>query len=314
MSNEKKLVQTRLATSMSGKKDQDKQQMKTRLQSGSLMEIPDTSLSESSLSTIQLDLDEIKQSLKGSISKADFISAIADLVKKDDLTEIVSTIVRKLLENVKEDLRKEIAVESERVVKERTGELMDRVESLEFENHQLREKLQEAKIDNDKMKSDMKEYGRRSKQASAASNQMEQFSRKLNVKVLGLEEEENEILREKIPKVVKEVTKYNLDNRDIVAIHRIPGRQGQPRPVIVKFWSLDCKLLIIKKRKDFKQSKGIRLVEDVTRMNTELINKLLRHQEIDSAWYFNGFVYGKTKSGKRIKFDIYDDIDGKIRV
>jgi cobalamin biosynthesis protein CbiD len=145
MSNEKKLVQTRLATSMSGKKDQDKQQMKTRLQSGSLMETSDTSLSESSLSTIQLDLDEIKQSLKGSISKADFISAIADLVKKDDLTEIVSTIVRKLLENVKEDLRKEIAVESERVVKERTGELMDRVESLEFENHQLREKLQEAK-------------------------------------------------------------------------------------------------------------------------------------------------------------------------
>lgn len=314
MSNEKKLIQTRLATSMSGKKDQDKQQMKTRLQSGSLMETSDTSLSESSLSTIQLDLDEIKQSLKGSISKADFISAIADLVKKDDLTEIVSTIVRKLLENVKEDLRKEIAVESERVVKERTGELMDRVESLEFENHQLREKLQEAKMDNDKMKSDMKEYGRRSKQASAASNQMEQFSRKLNVKVLGLEEEENEILREKIPKVVKEVTKINLDNRDIVAVHRIPGRQGQPRPVIVKFWSLDCKLPIIKKRKDFKQSKGIRLVEDVTKMNTELINKLFRHQEIDSAWYFNGFVYGKTKSGKRIKFDIYDDIDEKIRV
>jgi seryl-tRNA synthetase len=218
-------------------------------------------------------------------------------VKKDDLTEIVSTIVRKLLENVKEDLRKEITVESERVVKERTGELMDRVDSLEFKNHQLQEKLQEANKDNDKMRSDMKESGRRSKQASAASNQMEQFSRKLNVKVLGLEEEENESLREKIPKLVKEVTKINLDNRDIVAVHRIPGRQGQPRPVIVKFWSLDCKLPIIKKRKDFKQSKGIRLVEDVTKMNTKLINKLSRHQEIDSAWYFNGFVHGKTKSG-----------------
>jgi predicted nuclease with TOPRIM domain len=155
MSSEKRLVQTRLSTSMSGKKDQGKQQIKTRLQSDALMETSDTSLSELGLSTIQLDLDEIKQCLKGSISKADFTSAIADLVKKDDLTEIVSTIVKKLLENVKEDLRKEIVAESERVAKERTGELTDRMDSLEFENHQLQEKLQEAKKENDKMRSDM---------------------------------------------------------------------------------------------------------------------------------------------------------------
>lgn len=314
MSSEKRLVQTRLSTSMSGKKDQGKQQIKTRLQSDALMETSDTSLSELGLSTIQLDLDEIKQCLKGSISKADFTSAIADLVKKDDLTEIVSTIVKKLLENVKEDLRKEIVAESERVAKERTGELTDRMDSLEFENHQLQEKLEEAKKENDKMRSDMKSSDRRSKLASAVSNQTEQYSRKLNIKVLGLEEKENECLRERIPNLVKEVTKINLDNWDIVAVHRIPGRQGQPRPVIVKFWSLDCKLPIIKKRKDFKQKKGIRLVEDVTKMNTELINKLSRHQEIDSAWYFNGSVYGKTKSGKRIKFDICDEIDEKIRI
>ena len=44
MSSEKRLVQTRLSTNMSGKKDQGKQQIKTRSQSEVMMETPDTSL------------------------------------------------------------------------------------------------------------------------------------------------------------------------------------------------------------------------------------------------------------------------------
>ena len=54
---------------------------------------------------------------------------------------------------------------------------------------------------------------------------------------------------------------------------------------------------------------GHRLVDDVTRLNTTLISKLNDHASIESAWYFNGFVYGKTGSGKRLRFDIHDDID-----
>ena len=33
---------------------------------------------------------------------------------------------------------------------------------------------------------------------------------------------------------------------------------------------------------------------------------------IDSAWYFNGSVYGKTSDGKRSRFDLYTDIDDVV--
>lgn len=57
---------------------------------------------------------------------------------------------------------------------------------------------------------------------------------------------------------------------------------------------------------------GFRLVDDVTKLNTGLIGRLLKHAKIDSAWYFNGAVYGKTTDGRRHKFDVYCNIDSVI--
>ena len=44
------------------------------------------------------------------------------------------------------------------------------------------------------------------------------------------------------------------------------------------------------------------LVDDVKRLNTSLITKLNDHDQIDSAGHFNDYVYGKSKSGKRLRF------------
>jgi hypothetical protein len=43
-----------------------------------------------------------------------------------------------------------------------------------------------------------------------------------------------------------------------------------------------------------------------------LITRLLEHDSVTSAWYFNGSDYGSVK-GKRVKFDILYDIDLKVR-
>ena len=58
---------------------------------------------------------------------------------------------------------------------------------------------------------------------------------------------------------------------------------------------------------------GFRLVDDVTKLNTELINCLSMHKDISSAWFFNGSVFRKTDVGKRHKFDLYCDIDTVIK-
>lgn len=63
-----------------------------------------------------------------------------------------------------------------------------------------------------------------------------------------------------------------------------------------------------------KRGQGIKLVDDVTRPNSELITTLINHDDIASVWYFNGSVFGKLKSNeRRVKFDIFDEIDEKVK-
>lgn len=67
-------------------------------------------------------------------------------------------------------------------------------------------------------------------------------------------------------------------------------------------------------RKRVSTKRTRKLVHDVTRPNSELINTLINHDDIASAWYFNGSVFGKLKSNeRRLKFDILDDIDKKVK-
>ena len=67
----------------------------------------------------------------------------------------------------------------------------------------------------------------------------------------------------------------------------------------------------MKHRKTMKEHDH-KLVDDVTKKNTELISRLLKHEKIDSAWFFNGFIYGKTTEGKRYRFDLFSDIEAVI--
>jgi len=56
----------------------------------------------------------------------------------------------------------------------------------------------------------------------------------------------------------------------------------------------------------------VRQVDHVTKPNMGLITRLRNCKEFESAWYFNCSVYGKTFDEKRLKFDIFDDINNKI--
>ena len=98
-----------------------------------------------------------------------------------------------------------------------------------------------------------------------------------------------------------------------MAIHRIPGKIGMPKPVLIKLMNNNEKTKIMKKRKEMKLA-GYRLVDDVTKQNTKLINRLNLHEDIDSAWYYNGNVFAKDKKGKRFRFDLFsvvEDVIGK---
>ena len=105
-----------------------------------------------------------------------------------------------------------------------------------------------------------------------------------------------------------------LEEADVVAIHRIPGKAGEAKPILVKLKNNTAKSRIMRKRSAFKKNSNGHcwLSDDVTKLNAQLISKLKEHPQIDNAWYFNGSVYGE-KGGIRMKFDLLDNIDEKIR-
>ena len=113
------------------------------------------------------------------------------------------------------------------------------------------------------------------------ANLNEQYSRKNNIKIMGVEEgeETEESLMRKISYILESKTGISLDDSRIQAIHRIPGKSGMPKPVLIKLKNNSEKTKIMRKRPEMKQA-GYCLVDDMTKQNTMLINRLNLHKDI----------------------------------
>ena len=159
------------------------------------------------------------------------------------------------------------------------------------------------------MSEKQKENEMRSKDALRRANYNEQYSRKNNIKIANVPEgpaENEKILEEKVQQLLH---KHGVDlaTQEIVAIHRIPTRNEGARPILIKTLNNNVKARVMRKRKEVKRD-GYRLSDDVTQLNSGLINRLLKSEAIISAWFFNGSVYGETSRNERVKFDIHDPI------
>lgn len=146
-------------------------------------------------------------------------------------------------------------------------------------------------------------------------NRNEQYSRKLNVKIMGVKETQHEDTLKVVKKFIQDKAGFQLNERDVIATHRIPGESGKPQQVIVKVINTEVKARVMKKRSDIKRmGNGLRLVVDVTKANSKLISQLFGKEDIESEWYFNDSVFAKVKvKDRRIKFDVTDDLDTKIK-
>ena len=89
------------------------------------------------LTGIHNDLSEIKKSLQATCTKTDLESAVNCLVKQNDLNDLVTSIVNKLLVT----FIKSLSTEIECKVREQTGKMQDQTDS--FANENLKERLRD---------------------------------------------------------------------------------------------------------------------------------------------------------------------------
>lgn len=262
---------------------------------------PNTSVEEITL--IHTTLDGLSEDFKG------VRESLKTLMTKDDIETFVKNAVKEILDDFNKNM--EFTINSK--VEEKTKTLSTQLDKLEKENEQLRKDMISQKSMLADVKKNYIKCDERSKSAEQKANYNEQYSRKNNIKFMNVPEvpDENE---EKLTTTICELVGSHgvtVDESKILAIHRIPGKAGHQKPILVKLTNNNEKSKIMRLRPHFKAS-GSRLVDDVTKTNAQLIDRLWKHDQIESAWYFNGAVYGKTTSGTRHKFDVHDDISTVI--
>ncbi|MES9881224.1 MAG: hypothetical protein ABW185_10125 [Sedimenticola sp.] len=228
------------------------------------------------------------------------------ILKKTEMEQLIHDTIHTAISELNENIELTIIMK----VEEKTKDLQNKIQSLESENLCLKKDVTTLK---NQLASETKRLTvceTRSMTALSKSNYNEQYSRKTNIKIMDIQEKPNETEGDLVKSVSELCQKQGvtLQQSKIVAIHRIPSKPNQTRPVLIKLANGNEKTKIMKQRSIFKTS-GNRLVDDVTKLNSELISRLLAHNRIEQAWYYNGAVYGKSIAGKRHRFDLFDRID-----
>lgn len=215
-----KTVQTLLAPIKGDNNESSEKPSKVNKRSHS--EVSEESVEGIDLMNIHQDLKEIKECLKGTLSKSDLENAVSSLVKQSDLTSIVSNIVKQLLIDFEEKMVKNFQIK----LIERTGKLQDQIDSLSMANEDLKESVRAKEKAISILEEQIKDSKIKSSEALQLANYNEQYSRKHNIRIINFPEKPGENLRKDFIKIVNHDLKVNLEENDIVAIHRIPGKQG----------------------------------------------------------------------------------------
>ena len=111
----------------------------------------------------------------------------------------------------------------------------------------------------------------------------------------------------------KDLLQVEVPVLEIDCAHRVGVKRDGTQSMLVKFFRRDIVENILSKKKLLKEKKTKFVIhEDSTLPNRKLINRLHNHDEIERAWLSRGTVWAVTKSEKKLKFDLYDDIAKRI--
>ncbi|OWF48741.1 hypothetical protein KP79_PYT25845 [Mizuhopecten yessoensis] len=245
--------------------------------------------------------DEISEKLE---------TIMTNMVKTEDLKEIVTDIVNGIFQNLKETISEDIHNE----VQKKTSEIRRKIDRLNLEKERLKEMVVQQRKEIQTSNAKQATSSRLAHQAMSMANYNEQYSRKSTIKVMNMDDSiPDQDLEKAFCEKLRQEAKIEIKPCEILACHRIPSKNSRKtKPVLVKFARNDIKHHVMRTRKDKNCRLTLTLREDVTKLNIELIQKLYQDARIESVWYFNSRVYGKTLNGDRKMFDIYDNLDDKL--
>lgn len=199
-------------------------------------------------------------------------AALDEVVNSSDFLEkLVGAIAKRVTDMVLKELEKSISFN------------IDAVED-------LKKKLEVKEQEQKRMREDL----------NAKCDELEQYSRRNNVRIFGVPESSNENCDELVLNVCKAVG-ADITVRDIDRCHRVgPKSPGKTRPIIVKLTSYRYRQQIfINKRKLKGSSTTIR--EDLTTTRLAILKAAIERFGLFNCWSHEGDIIIKKPDGSKIR-------------
>jgi hypothetical protein len=73
----------------------------------------------------------------------------------------------------------------------------------------------------------------------------------------------------------------------------------------------DVKIQIMRQKKHL--TKDVKFHDDITQRNLGLMARLKNTEKFENVWFFNCNVYAKPEGKSRIRYDLFDNIDEKLK-
>ena len=279
----------------------------------------DSSSSTDSISPY-LDQKRIKQRLSLSFTESESVLE-ADTI--DSLHPNMEALKKELL-SAMADMKTTILEEIKQVkssIDESVKKLGERTTTLEEENETLKDdlttvtiELAELKTELAEVKDNLKEVTDKADKGVRRSVDNEQYSRKSNIKIYGLQEDLNENPVDIALKLFEEKLNITIVKRDVDVAHRVGKRKpGQHRGLLVKFIHREDKSTIIKARRQLKGS-GITIADDLSQDMQMLFNRVKNDSRLKDSWTWDGKVFVKTKDDKVFTIAYGQRLDEVIHV
>ncbi|KAL8594528.1 hypothetical protein ACOMHN_028882 [Nucella lapillus] len=237
--------------------------------------------------------------------------------------ETLSVKLQKAVETINERLEslsaKSEVVEMRAEVKDLTDMFKEKIEGIEGRLLDVECKIdnlesgsRNAKKFNKGLKNMVTQCDSHLKQCEKEQNDLQQYSRRWNLRVYRVPEQTKETAGDCVDKVVKIVNEgvgVKLTQGDVEVAHRTGHQSGkQARPIIVRFFDRRKRDEILQNRRNLK-NKGTVIGEDFTYANNQLSKRAMEHSLTMSVWSSNGRILAKIKNGRILRLHIYMDLD-----
>ncbi|CAN7975382.1 unnamed protein product [Ixodes persulcatus] len=185
-------------------------------------------------------------------------------------------------------------------------------ESMEMLGSQYDEILKKVKTQEDttlelnkkvsKMESAMSKQEMEIRELKTTVDNMEQYSRRKNVEIHGIQKKENENLLEIIQCLANKLQLPVPATGDVEAVHRLSAREGKIPPIIVRFNERSARDQWLTKRVALRQEK-IFINENLTKSVRELlwsVRQCAKEKNYKFVWVKNGKIFVRQSEHRAV--------------